>query len=799
MSTNQQNIAVPPTMSGKRSTEADLQLRLLLTKLRKHKWRILAAALLATAVAALVVWSLLPIYRAKASILFESSNRGQIIEFDEVLSADDGGSEYLLTQVEILRSRQLAANVARAESLNEHWEFNSELPIPDRYRPTGPIAPFVNEVASSIGGFYRGTIARVNTLLGRAEDDEGTIVVEPAIDQAGEAIDPEAAPEDTLATIEVDSRLVTAVMARTKVVQFKGTNLVRVNFDSADPALAASVANAFGREYVAATRSRKAGLTDEASGWLSERLEVLRTKLDDAESALLEFREENGLVDFNGEVGGLNEQQIGIVTTELIDARREMQEARALVGEVNAARLVGTEVLEQIPAIAVDPGVQRYRITLQETERELTELRNRYLDRHPRVVDARSNLETAEQNLQRHVLSLADQIEKRYRIAQANVASLEGNLAQEKGEIQSLGRKQLQLMELEREVEINADLYERFFNRARETEEAKSLTSANASIVDPASVPQEPVKPKKTLVLFAVFTLTTLAASGLVFALEDFKDTIQGIHDVETKLGLNVLGVVPALRGSADLVRPTETHALTPRRIKDGDGRFIESMRTLRTSIRLLDEAGDCRKIMVTSSVPGEGKSTIASNLAQSLAKTERVLLIEADMRRPGISQSLHLRGPGFANLLRSEVAPSQCIHRKAIEGVDLLAAGDVDEDSPELLLSPHLGPMLQTFGQHYDSIVIDSAPVQAVSDALILGQFADQTLFVVKADDTSSAIVSRAVKRLLHHDIKICGAVISQVDFQQVSRYGGDYYYQGYFDKYGYGENLQHDRVRAA
>lgn len=798
MSTNQEGAEAPRRTNGGRSTEADLQLRMLLTTLRKHQWRILSAALLTTALAALIVWSLLPTYRAQASILFESGNSDQIIQFDDILNADDGSSEYFLTQVELLRSRQLAANVARAESLDQHWEFNPERPVPERYRPSGPIAPFVNAAVSSGGELYDRALAHLNALIGRGQSADAPSAVEPAIDAAGQAIDPEAAPEDTLATIDVNSRLVTDVIARTKVIQFKGTNLVRVTFDSADPELAASVANAFGREYVAATHSRKAGLTDEASGWLGERVEVLRTTLDTAEAALLEFREENGLVDYQGEIGGLNEQQIGIVTGELIDARREMQEARALVREVNAARLAGTEALEHIPAIAVDPGVQRYRLTLQENERELNELRNRYLDRHPRVVDARSNVETAAANLQRHVLNLADQVEKRYGIAQANVASLESDLAEEKGESQSLGRKQLELIELEREVEINADLYERFFNRARETEEAKSLMSANATVADPASVPQEPVKPRKTLILFAVFSLTTLAAGGLVIAMEDFKDTIQGIHDVESKLGLNVLGVVPMLKGSSDLFHSADSQALTPRRIRDSDGRFVESMRTLRTSVRLLDTIGTCRTIMVTSSVPGEGKSTIASNLAQALGKTERVLLIEADLRRPGISQSLHLQGPGFANLLRGEIVPSKGIHRKAIEGVDLLAAGHIDEESPELLLSPSLDPMLKMFGKYYDGIVIDSAPVQAVSDALILGQFADKTLFVVKADDTSSAIVSRAVNRLLHHDIDICGAVISQVDIRQVSRYGGDHYYQGYFDKYGYGENVRHDRVRA-
>ena len=791
--------ALPQPMPRARGTAAngpsEVPLRLILTKLRKHRWMILSSAGLATAVAALIVWSLLPTYRAKASVLFELENRARIIEIDELVDTDGSSTEYLQTQVEVLRSRQLAETIARELALDEHWEFNDSIPTPPGIGRSGPLAELSERFRGTLSELTGMAMSQVRTLLGMsgggAAREEARSIAARDVDETDAATD----PETTLLGDAAETRLGSAVMERRKVVQVKGTNMVRISFDSADPVLAAEVANAFAREYINGVRVRKAGLTDEAAGWLSTRLEVLKAKLEEAERDLLDFRESNGLVDFQGNVGGLNEQQIGIVTRELIDARGEMQEMRVLAREVAVARAAGPEALKQLPAVAVDPVVQRYRISLQDAERELAELSNRYLERHPRVVDARSSVATIERALERQISGIAEQIERGYVIAQAKVESLESDLLNEKGAIQSLGRKQIQLLELEREVQVNNDLYQRFFNRVREAEEARGLSHANASVADPASVPQTPVAPRTTLILFSVFTLFSLGASGLVFAMEDFKDTIQGVHDVESKLGVPVVGVVPLVRGRGRVW--SDENTLTPRHLRDRDGRFLESMRTLRAGIRLEDERGGAQVIMITSSVPHEGKSTIASNLAQVLGKTERVLLIEADLRRPGMSRSLRVRGPGLADVLRKTHLPSECIRRRAIDGVHLMPAGHIDDESPELLLESALAPTMNVFRAYYDRILIDSAPVQAVSDALILGKHVDTTLFVVKADDTSSIVASRGVRRLQQHGVDICGAIISQVDLDTVARYGGDHYYEGYFDKYRYGDTALHKARR--
>jgi capsular exopolysaccharide synthesis family protein len=194
---------------------------------------------------------------------------------------------------------------------------------------------------------------------------------------------------------------------------------------------------------------------------------------------------------------------------------------------------------------------------------------------------------------------------------------------------------------------------------------------------------------------------------------------------------------------------------------------------------------------MVTSAVPGEGKSTVASNLAHSLSKLENTVLIEADMRRPGLGRALNLRSHGLSNVLNGEIYLEDALRENAIGDLDLIPAGKIPENHLELLASPEFAEVLELLHSRYDRIVIDMAPVQAVSDAIVVGKYVDSTIYVVKADGTPLPVVKRGVERLKEKGIAVSGVVISQVDLARISSYGGDYYYQGYYDYYGYGEDI--------
>ena len=307
------------------------------------------------------------------------------------------------------------------------------------------------------------------------------------------------------------------------------------------------------------------------------------------------------------------------------------------------------------------------------------------------------------------------------------------------------------------------------------------------SVSDIAAVPEFPVKPKKTLMVLLGFLLSLFGISALFFAFESMKETVQGIHDVEKKLGIPVFGIVPVMRSKWF---GKKTVPLVPGEFEDKRGAFEEAIRTIRTGANVaeLEEGG--RVLMVTSSVPAEGKSTLASNLAYSMSKLENVVLIEADMRRPGLGRALGIRSNGLSDLLEGDAYLEDCMRIDAIGQLDIIPAGRIPETHLELLSSPEFAELIDLLKNRYDRIVIDTAPVQAVSDSIVVGKYADSAIYVIKSDSTPLPVVRRGIDRLQEAGINVSGAVISQVDLAKISGYGGDYYYQGYYDYYGYGES---------
>ena len=194
---------------------------------------------------------------------------------------------------------------------------------------------------------------------------------------------------------------------------------------------------------------------------------------------------------------------------------------------------------------------------------------------------------------------------------------------------------------------------------------------------------------------------------------------------------------------------------------------------------------------MVTSSVPGAGKFTLSTNLAYALSELESVVLLEADMRRPGIGKALGIRADGLHEVLTGKIYLEDSVKVNAIDGLDVIPAGSPVQSPGKLLASKAFAELIDFLKERYDRVVIDLAPIQAVSDALIVGKYVDTAIYVVKSDSTPLPMVSRGIDRLTQKEIDVSGVVISQVDINKISGYGGDYYYQGYYDYYGYTESV--------
>jgi len=785
------------------SASQELDLQDYLRTLRKHKWPIVLFTAAVTGLAAYYAVTATPIYRATATLLIEEQ-KANVVSIEELYGIDTENADYYETQFQLLRSRALAQRVVEQMKLWEHPEFSASSPEGSLQRgdateqsageaqatADSSIARRISSVLESIGiGSETATPDAVN---GVVEDQTVPVGLESfatsdwLVDAASEA------PDGQIPLTAEQERVVGMFMSRLSISPVRKTKLVNIGFESADPVLAARITNVVGEQYIQSFLDAKLELTTTASEWLNERLGALKSDLDEAEGRLIAFQQENDLVDVQGSVGRLNEQQLLLDNQELTLARSALAAARDVFNDVQELRQT-PELLETVPAVQADPLVQRTKIEQGTVQRELDELSNRYGERHPRVQDVKAELASLEGALQGHINRVAGTIAKDYQLAQQRVATINAKLVSGRSEIQSIGNKKFELDALQREVDTKRGIYDQYFSRMTEARSADGLETANARISDFARVPVSPVKPNKQMIV-ALAALASLVLSMLMaFLYELMDDTVKSTNDIEVKLGMKLLGLLPLVKGG--VFGRKVSLPLDPNSIPDKNGTFAEAVSTVRTALTL-DDGDEPRKvILVTSSVPGEGKSTSAINIACSLAQLERVLLIDCDLRRPTLAKAAELdrNAPGLSNLIAQTASAHACIQRGVFGGkVDMLPSGPIPDQPLELLSSKRFERILQELGHFYDRVVIDCAPTQAVSDALVLSQISDAVIYIVKSHDTTIDLVRRGLSRLQQASAPIAGVLVTQVDIDKITSYGGDYYYQGYYDYYGYSEHGQ-------
>jgi succinoglycan biosynthesis transport protein ExoP len=554
----------------------------------------------------------------------------------------------------------------------------------------------------------------------------------------------------------------------------RNTQLVKISFRSEDPVLSAEIINKLAIIYIENDLEARLDMTRHAATWLNSRLVGLRDNLEKAEQDLQAYREKENLVDAEG-VKSIASRELNELTTKLVEARRARTEAENIVNQ--ASRDTGS-----IPAVLQHSLVQKLKEQEAIAEQKLSELSKRYGPKHPKILAIKEELIAARGSTGHQVGRVIDGVRREYQIAKATEDALTREMDDLKSNMQGINRKEYKLNELERAVEINRQLYDTFFSRIKETSETSDLQTAHARVIDRAIVPSDPVAPRRGMLLLVSATLSILLGIVLAFIKEMLDDTVRNPDDVRNRLGEQLLGVLPLLKDKRERSEAASVF------IKDSRGTFSESIRTIRTGVVLSGLDNPHKVLVVTSSVPGEGKTVIASNLAVAFGQMGKVLLIDADMRRPSVAKSfgLPLSAPGLSNLVAETTEARLCIHHMEALGIDIIPAGLVPPNPLELLSSKRFSTALAALEKHYDRIIIDSAPCEVVSDALVLSTFANALIYVVKSDVTQMKAIRSGISRLRNAGAPITGVVLNQVDVQKGSRYGG-YYYGGYYDQYGY------------
>lgn len=738
-STAQTNDRNPPVLRQDDSDD-EIDLLKLWNSLWRRKWSILSLVLAVMMVAALAVLVVTPIYRAAATLLIEQK-AAKVVSIEQVYGLDGMGNEYLQTQFELLKSRALAERVVRQLNLTTHPEFDP------RQQPEPLID--LSWLRSALN-FHK--VVPV-TLPGDLED------------------------EAALSEAEIFDEVVKQFMKVTSVSQQGKSQLVTISVEMADPRTAALAANALANGFIESQLEATMEMSATATNWMNSRLGELRARLKEAEDRLQSFREAENLVDIDG-VSTIVAGELSLTADRMIDARRQRAEAESQYRQVQAMRSGGWERLATIPAVLGHPLIQQFKADEAKAKAKVEELSRRYGARHPAMEGARSELNAASASLRGQVEQIVAGIERNYQLAVANENSLRSSFNANKAQIQQISAKEFRLRELQREVEANRALYDTFMTRLKETSATADLDTANARIVDPAVVPSEPVKPKKTLIVLIAGLLALFAGVGLTLLLDALNNTFKSTEEIEGKLNIPVLGILPLLKKKE---RSEIAHMF-----QEGQNKpFCEAIRTIRTGVVLSAMDNAHKVIVITSSIPGEGKSTVSANLAFALGQVEKVLLIDADLRRPTQAKNFDfpVGTPGLANLIANTAKLEDCL--REVNGISMLCAGTVPPNPLELLSSQRFAKAIEYLKSKYDRIIIDSPPTQAVSDAMVLSTFANALIYVIKSDSTAIPLVEKGVGQLLQNNAPVTGIVLNQVDVKKAQKYG--YSYGGYYDYYGY------------
>jgi capsular exopolysaccharide synthesis family protein len=707
----------------------------------QSKWRILSLALVITFLVALIVLSLTPIYKATSSLLIESEETN-IVSIEQVYGLDASKKEYFETQYEILKSRYIAEKVVNKLALDSHPIFIEKL----------------DESNSSAFDGIKTTLKSILTFLPQKER--------------------EPLSEEEQAQLRKEL-LITLFSENLTISPVPNTQVVKIAYTSESPKLAAEIANTVAEVYIESYLEAKFDMTSKATSWLNDSLAGLRNKLEVSEKKLAEFYQREQLVDLDGVVGLASEELQGL-SEQLLQAENRLKQSEIIFEQVQNFNGDPAE-LAAMPAVQNHPSIQNVKEAELKAQSNVSELSKVYGPKHLKMISAQAELASVMQTLENQVASLISGITNEYRQAQSQVNRLRVAVASAKEEYRKLSTLESKRRVLQREVDTNQQLYDSFFTRLQETSEVEGFESANARVLDRATLPVEPFKPKKSLILIATLVMSTGFGIFIALVLDFLNSGIRSVDDVERRLGQRMMGLIPWQPHKKNNDLPLREFFDTSNHV------FSEAIRTLRTSIQLLDMSGDKKVIMVTSSVPKEGKTTVSINLAFAMGQIGKTLLIDTDLRKPAIAKRFGMPGfqPGIANLVSGTHSLDECLCNDVASNIDVITAGSATPNPQELLMNDNFKKVIKQLREQYEHIIIDTAPIQAVSDAIIVSESADMLFHVVKADATNEKIVSSGLERFMRVGKRIDGVILNQVD---VKKAGNGYAYTGYYDKYGYG-----------
>ncbi len=590
--------------------------------------------------------------------------------------------------------------------------------------------------------------------------------------------------ENVVTTLELDKKdsryskaadmdqCVTMLLADVSIAPVRMSRLVDIRVEHSDRNQARVIANAIAQAFIDDNLKQRLNASSNALTWLQTQEIDTGGKVKESEDAMQTYRIEHNEISLE-DSENLVRQGLFAAQTELNRAHLETLQAEDNLAEIDNLIASG-KPLDTIPQIRDNPTLVRLRQEQAIRESALASFLTKYREKHPVIIQARAEIQRMQDEMKTEADATLQGLRNNLGILKKKEEGLIANVEQETKKQQALWGLRIEYDALKRDSDTRKAIYGNVLTRRSETELMSRMQANNMRVVDPAVMPIAPVKPRVMLTLFFGIFGGVMAGVGLAFFVNYLDDSIKSQEDVETALGLAFLGYVPNIKTNSVVERDLQAHS-------HPQSNAAEGFRTIRATLSLSNKADKLRLLSVTSTIPSEGKSLVASNVAIVTAQTGlRTLLVDADLRRPSVHKAYQLHSPvGLSAFLTGETSSLEDItHKTEVPNLDVICCGAVPTNPSELIGSARMQQFLDLVRDKYDRVILDCPPISAVSDPLVIAAKSDGIVFVTKFNKIRREHALRSVQRIQNAGINILGAVINDIDFEGKDSYYYSYYY---------------------
>ena len=728
-----------------------------------RRWKLVAAITLSALIATYGVVKLIVPSRYKSTVeilvydpqqQIDATVQKPISPFVDALSSDAIG-----TEINILKSKSVALRVASELGLDTDPEFQSHgLRIGHLAKRLGIVAKRLGiaDLAERLG--IADLAERLGFAgLGRAYDNNEQTI--SASEEKAEKLD--QAAEELIKRLEIS----------------QDTYIIFVSATSRDPVKAQRLASTVANDYLASQREARQEALDHVAAWLKGRMDNLQSHVSETEASIEKLKVETGVQDTDTESDKVKEQQIRDLNTQLMTAREEVSDKAAHLEQ--ARHVIDTNGdIDSIPELTASTALAELRRKKMELNWSLADLQNKLGEHNPQVVSTRAGLASVDKQISAEAENILGIMKNAYDIAIRREQSLEANLKNLTANLNS--ETYIKLQQLRRTTDGDRKAYESYLTQYNYIAEQREMQSASARIISPASLPRSPASNR--LKFYALGGLAGLGGGLLLaFLLEYFKPGVKTSTDIEQSFGLPVVGFVPLV--SQRKARGTSYSHSLDRVVNEPLSHLSEAVRSMRVSLEL--SSASSKVFLITSALPGEGKSTAAMLLAASSAGSgKKTILLDCDLRLRSTSEALRRKHqPGLSEFLCGTAKLTDVITQDPVTKINLIPAGSMKPNAADLLMSQGMLDLIAVLRSGFDYIIMDSPPLLPVVDALALAAGADKILVVVEWCRTSRTTINEAFRVLGPEAHRVAGVVLNKVDFNELPGYGG-YQYRKYFNK---------------